>query len=83
MSKSRLQRSRVPLYDFDSMVAVVEPNGDAYGQPRRSSIALRLPGPPTVRLSPDEAHALGSSLVAHAEECGYDPDTGETTLSDD
>jgi hypothetical protein len=75
---SRLQRSEIHLKDVREDKIVIEPTGDTYNRPRRSVIALRFPGPPAVLLSPEEAHTIGSALVEHALECGYDPGTGET-----
>lgn len=74
VAKSRLQRSEIYLSDVSEGVVVVEPRAN------RAEIQLQLntDGLKLYRISPEEAHALGSSLVEHARECGYDPDTGET-----
>ena len=74
MPKSKLQHSEIPLRKG---LITVEPGGE----PRRSEIQLQfnVGGLKLYKLSPEEAYTLGSSLVDHAEECGYDPDTGETS----
>jgi len=81
--KSRLQHSEIPLRDFQSGWVIVEPGGE----PRRSVVQLQTNDVNArlalTRLSPEEAYAVGLSLIEHAKECGYDEDTGETTLPED
>jgi hypothetical protein len=73
---SRLQHTEVPLGDFEGGWVVIEPGGE----PHRSLIQLQhTTGPYLLRLSPEEAYVIGSSLVEHATECGFDYDTGKTT----
>lgn len=79
MTQSRLQRSEIKL-ESTLAVAVITPFdgrafvrleiGKGYGVGEQ-----RLANYP---LLPEDAYALGSSLVEHALECGHDPDTGET-----
>ena len=80
MPESRLQRSEIKLESTLAM-AVITPEG------QRASVRLNIGrgyGVDNQRLvnyplTPEDAYALGSSLVEHAIECGYDEDTGETT----
>lgn len=76
MPQSRLQHNEIPLREFGPGFVIMEP---AVG---RTKVQLQLVGHGLrfCELSPDEAYAVGSSLVEHALECGYDPDTGETYL---
>lgn len=69
---SRLQKSSVPLRAFVQDIAVILP------EEGRERITMVLEGY-VFGFSPEEAYSLGSALVEHGQECGYDPDTGETT----
>jgi hypothetical protein len=74
MTRSRLQRSEIRLADVVEGVVVVEPKvGRDHIQLQFNTDGLKL-----YRISPEEAHTIGSSLVEHALECGYDPDAGKT-----
>lgn len=81
--QGRLQSTEIPLYSRSESGAetvrgrvTVEPGG----KPFRSEIQLQFNvcGLQLYRLPPEEAHTIGSSLVAHGLECGYDPDAGKT-----
>lgn len=74
VAESRLQHSEIYLSDVEEGIVTVEPKEG------REQIQLQFNTgwPRLYRISPEEAHALGSALVEHAIECGYDPDTDET-----
>jgi hypothetical protein len=84
VKKSKLQHTEIPLYaeETGSLAppvrgfVIIKPAGDPY----RSIIQLQInfDGLRLYDLSPEEAHLIGSSLVEHAGECGYDEETGET-----
>ena len=69
-SKSRLQRSEVRAGEEDLIVVFPQ-------HPGRELIRVMGIGADW-HLSPEEAYAIGNSIVEHAIECGYDPETGET-----
>lgn len=70
MGVSRLQRSEVVLGGYGR--AIITPV-----HPGRKEIVVTVPWE-RMRITPEEAYALGDSLIEHAKECGYDEDTGET-----
>lgn len=76
MPESKLRCTEIPLRDFDEGFVWIEPAGD----PLRSMIQVQfqLPELRLYSMSPEEAYVVGSNLVDHALECGYDPKTGET-----
>ncbi len=73
MVESRLQSSEIPLYEFGGGPVVIEPV-----HPGRKAITVEKAGRKLLKLSPEEAYTIGASLIDHAEECGFDYDTGET-----
>lgn len=80
MPKSRLQRSEINL-ESTLATAVITPEDG------RTTVRLNINHGYGVNdqrlvnypLTPEDAYALGRSLVEHGLECGYDPDTGETS----
>lgn len=84
MPESRLQHTEIPLYERPETAegqrrghVWIEPAGDPY----RSVIQVQiLDGDLNLHeLTPEEAYVIGRSLMEHAEECGFDYNTGETT----
>lgn len=84
MPKSRLQHTEIPLYapENGSLAPPVHDVVKIFPVESRGKIEIWIEGKP-YWFSPDEAHYIGSSLVEHALEAGYDPDTDETALPED
>lgn len=76
MPESKLQRSEIKL-DSTLAIAVLTPEdgrsfvrlniGIGYGVGEQKLVNYPL--------TPEDAYCLGSALVEHAKECGYDPET--------
>lgn len=72
MSKSRIQRSEIPIRTYDDDLIVIVPKVG------RKGITVVAFGRDVLSLSPEEAYTIGGALMEHATECGYDYDTGQT-----
>jgi hypothetical protein len=78
MTESKLQHTEIRLWKLDSGWVTIEPArapyNRAYIQLQFNTDALTLH-----RISPEEAYDIGSALLRHAKECGYNEDTGEVS----
>lgn len=80
--KGRLQHTEIPLYAEETGSLAPPIRGRVTIEPAagRSMIQLQFntDSLKLYTLSPEEAYSIGSSLVEHSKECGYDPVMGET-----
>lgn len=80
LNEDAFQHTEIYLTDFEDGLVTIEPAES------RTKVQLqflqRVKGSrgrlELYDLSPEEAYVIGSSLVEHSKECGYDYDTGET-----